>query len=532
MSKAQENKELFEKLARCEKDSEEYKRLKDEIITANMSLITSIIKTFSTKFLYLRDDMFSAGSLGLVKAVDSFDVTGGVTFASYAGVCIQNSIIKLLYSEKKHYNVKSLNMPIYKNKSGEELSIDSTIASDYDLESEVLDMNEKDYRATRLKQCLHILSERELKILKMKNAGVKQAVIAQKLELTPSSISRIFHNSIKKLQKEINHDENIEEKTKPQEVTLVKDHRDNNKVVAIMSWREDASQLYAELKAAIYAKCKPNQRYYFDKLYFVDHVSVNDIASELNMDPRNVYKAVERIIKHACKVVDPTGNFTFKMAKVLLQKDKYNIEVEEVLTKAQKQAFELEEEAKLQAQQDAIIKAEILKIIYVKCTLRQRSLLSNLYGPKADAVKPIALTSSMRESIAKACKNIWSYYNKTHKSSLSLEKVQSLVKSGIVQSEQDSEQMDARNVELKKQIIDCAKKVCTDREMKFIEAIHLRGLELEEIANEMGLSEANVKSIHTKALSKISQAFKCDGATLTTRNITTILKTKTEEEQE
>jgi len=119
MSKAQENKELFEKLARCEKDAEEYKRLKDEIITANMSLITSIIKTFSTKFLYLRDDMFSAGSLGLVKAVDSFDVTGGVTFASYAGVCIQNSIIKLLYSEKKHYNVKSLNMPIYKNKSGE-----------------------------------------------------------------------------------------------------------------------------------------------------------------------------------------------------------------------------------------------------------------------------------------------------------------------------------------------------------------------------------------------------------------------------
>lgn len=85
---AQEEKELLIKL--CEGDSV----ARNALIEKNMRLVAHIVKKYtSTERDYINEDLISVGTIGLIKAVDSFDIERNVRFSTYAAKCIDNAIL-------------------------------------------------------------------------------------------------------------------------------------------------------------------------------------------------------------------------------------------------------------------------------------------------------------------------------------------------------------------------------------------------------------------------------------------------------
>ena len=76
------------------------------------------------------DDLFSIGTIGLIKAIDSYSIEKDVKLATYAAKCIENEILMHIRSNKKNYQVMSLSDTISEDKDGIELSLVDILASD------------------------------------------------------------------------------------------------------------------------------------------------------------------------------------------------------------------------------------------------------------------------------------------------------------------------------------------------------------------------------------------------------------------
>ena len=115
---AQEEKELLIKLR--EGDSVARNALTEK----NMRLVAHIVKKYtSTERDYINEDLISVGTIGLIKAVDSFDIERNVRFSTYAAKCIDNEILMLFRQDKKKEREVSLNEPIGKDKEGNETEL-------------------------------------------------------------------------------------------------------------------------------------------------------------------------------------------------------------------------------------------------------------------------------------------------------------------------------------------------------------------------------------------------------------------------
>ena len=122
---AQEEKELLIKLR--EGDSV----ARNALIEKNMRLVAHIVKKYtSTERDYINEDLISVGTIGLIKAVDSFDIERNVRFSTYAAKCIDNEILMLFRQDKKKEREVSLNEPIGKDKEGNEISLKDIIGED------------------------------------------------------------------------------------------------------------------------------------------------------------------------------------------------------------------------------------------------------------------------------------------------------------------------------------------------------------------------------------------------------------------
>ena len=102
---------------------------KEELINGNLKLVLSILKKYNTINENM-DDLFQIGVVGLIKAVDSFDIERNVRFATYAAKCIDNEILMLFRQDKKKEREVSLNEPIGKDKEGNEISLKDIIGED------------------------------------------------------------------------------------------------------------------------------------------------------------------------------------------------------------------------------------------------------------------------------------------------------------------------------------------------------------------------------------------------------------------
>ena len=188
---------LFKKM----KDGDMYAR--DKIIEHNLRLVSHIIKKYYASYEY-PDELLSIGSLGLIKAVDSFKNDFGTKFATYGARCIQNEILMFFRSKKKSLCDVSINDTIDIDKDGNPLTYLDIIGVEEPIERN-LDL--KEYIDKIHEFVDKSLDKRENQIIVLRY-GLKgympktQREVAKYLNISRSYVSRIEKRALEKLRDE------------------------------------------------------------------------------------------------------------------------------------------------------------------------------------------------------------------------------------------------------------------------------------------------------------------------------------------
>ncbi len=190
-----------EYLIRMEKGDPEARRL---LIEHNLRLVAHVIKKFEHTGED-KEDLISIGTIGLIKAVNTFNQQRGTRLATYAARCIENEILMFLRSTQRRKQEVSLQEPIGVDKEGNEITLMEVIASD----DSILDTVELNLLQEKLAQMVCNLKNREKIVLLMRfglDNGKRhtQKQIASKLGISRSYVSRIEKRVIQKLEREFN----------------------------------------------------------------------------------------------------------------------------------------------------------------------------------------------------------------------------------------------------------------------------------------------------------------------------------------
>lgn len=198
---AEEEKALFLKM----KAGDE--KARDKLISHNLRLVAHIVKRYTNSLE--ADDLLSVGTIGLVKAIDSFDYDKKVQLSTYAARCINNEILMLIRSNKKHKNVVSLNSLTSSNDEDKELELQDVIASD---DEEIFAQVETNLTVQKAKNIIATkLDEREQMVMKLRygidcDKSYTQKEIADKLGISRSYISRIENKALSVVREEYEKD--------------------------------------------------------------------------------------------------------------------------------------------------------------------------------------------------------------------------------------------------------------------------------------------------------------------------------------
>lgn len=188
------------------------KHAKDMLVKHNMRLVAHVVKKYNGAAE--TDDMISVGSIGLIKAINSFQPERGVRLATYTAGCIENEILMLIRSSKKHKNNVSLTDPVGTDKDGNELTLMDLL---FEKEDKVFGsveqslMQEKFLRAVKT-----LLSDREITVICMRYAldggiPLAQREVAVKLRISRSYVSRIEKRALEKLRAGLNREDFLTE---------------------------------------------------------------------------------------------------------------------------------------------------------------------------------------------------------------------------------------------------------------------------------------------------------------------------------
>lgn len=173
---------------------------RSKLILHNLRLVAHIVKKYypTVKF---QEDLISIGSIGLVKAVDSFSVENGTKFATYAAKCIQNEILMYFRSQKKLCSEISINETIDVDRDGNPLTYTDILCSEENVSEEI----GRKVQTDKLIQLVeNLLTERERQIIVMRYGlygvpPVTQREIASILKISRSYVSRIEKSALSKL---------------------------------------------------------------------------------------------------------------------------------------------------------------------------------------------------------------------------------------------------------------------------------------------------------------------------------------------
>ncbi len=176
------------------------KNARRELIVHNLRLVSHIVRKYYASAKN-QEDLVSIGTLGLIKAVDTFRVSEGAKFATYAARCIQNEILMHFRSRKKLSAEVSLNETIDVDRDGNPLTYIDVISCEESLVNEVERKLSAD-RAKRLVNTLLSPRERQIIILRYGLCGgrpLTQREVADRLRISRSYVSRIEKGAIEKL---------------------------------------------------------------------------------------------------------------------------------------------------------------------------------------------------------------------------------------------------------------------------------------------------------------------------------------------
>lgn len=177
------------------------KEARDKLIEHNLRLVAHIVKKYNM-IDKETDDLISIGTIGLIKAIDTFDEEKGIRLATYASRCIDNELLMMLRSGKRLSKEVYLYDPIGSDREGNEINLlDIIEEAEMDIvENIVLEDDIKKLYSMISK----VLTDREREIICLRyglsnHKEVTQREIANKLGISRSYVSRIEKKALKKL---------------------------------------------------------------------------------------------------------------------------------------------------------------------------------------------------------------------------------------------------------------------------------------------------------------------------------------------
>lgn len=177
------------------------KAARDVLIERNLRLVAHIVKKYQGVDEDL-DDLISIGTIGLIKAVSTYDMTKGSRLATYAARCIDNELLMMLRSRKKFSREVSLYEPIGTDKEGNEIHLLDIVEAN---EQDITDQCIHKERILQLYGCLReVLSPLEYEVIKYRyglfgEKELTQRALGKRLGISRSYVSRIEKNAVLKL---------------------------------------------------------------------------------------------------------------------------------------------------------------------------------------------------------------------------------------------------------------------------------------------------------------------------------------------
>lgn len=171
------------------------------LIRKNMRLVAHMVKKYTSSDVET-EDMISIGTIGLIKAIKSFDMDKGSRLATYAAKCIDNELLMTLRNNKKRNREVSLNEPIGTDKEGNEVSLIDFIESQGSDVYEVVELNNE---ISWLRDAIEKnLTKREKQVIALRyglygEPEKTQIEISKMLGISRSYVSRIEKKALGKL---------------------------------------------------------------------------------------------------------------------------------------------------------------------------------------------------------------------------------------------------------------------------------------------------------------------------------------------
>lgn len=209
-------KEYFERFKNGEYD------LREKLIYHNIRLVLTVAARYS-KDLETQKEYVAIGMFGLMKAVDTFDISRGKTFSTYAITCINNEILMELRKNKKHQKNVSMESPISEDETinlGDTLTDNTDMVENYERKEEISAAKEK---LERVKEIVLSLDARLTKILALRlglfsSRKYSQEEIADLLNISQSYVSRLELKGLKSLKQVLDNYDNLPKKRKGKKV--------------------------------------------------------------------------------------------------------------------------------------------------------------------------------------------------------------------------------------------------------------------------------------------------------------------------
>ena len=194
---AEEERNCLERL----KNGDRHAR--DELIEHNLRLVAHIVKKYYSNTSD-QDDLISIGTIGLIKAVNTFDHTKGIRLSSYAARCIENEVLMYFRAAKKSAQDISMNEPIDTDKDGNALTLMDVMST----EDNIVDNLDCKVKSEQLKRYIaQVLTPRESLIIELRyglnnDHPLTQREVAARLKISRSYVSRIEKKALQLLKRQ------------------------------------------------------------------------------------------------------------------------------------------------------------------------------------------------------------------------------------------------------------------------------------------------------------------------------------------
>ncbi len=204
-----ENSGSFPKPLSAKKEREALEKMKqgdtaarDLLIEHNLRLVVHIIKKYYANYSD-QDDLISIGTIGLIKAVNSFDADKGTRLATYAARCVENEILMYFRGQKKSSQDISMSEPIDMDSEGNPLTLSDIIYTDDNIADDI----DKRMKLQKLQKLITEMKDPREKEIIIKRYGLDgrlpltQREVADRLNISRSYVSRIEKKALHDLRK-------------------------------------------------------------------------------------------------------------------------------------------------------------------------------------------------------------------------------------------------------------------------------------------------------------------------------------------